>query len=80
MAGCNPLGEGFEFAEFANGGDAAEVESCLAGEVLDAGWEVSGQWLVFSGQLPPHPLEKATTSLRVTVQLTPGHRPLTTRW
>jgi hypothetical protein len=50
MVGCNPFGKNFEFAKFADGGDAAEIKSGLAGEVLDAGWEVSGQWLVVSGQ------------------------------
>ena len=50
MVGPDPGGERFEFAEFADGGDAAEIESGLASEVLDAGWKSSGQWLVGSGQ------------------------------
>jgi hypothetical protein len=39
----DPFGKALEFPEVADGGDAAEVESGLAGEVLDAGWKISGQ-------------------------------------
>jgi len=50
MSGGDPLGERFNFPELADGGDPAKVESGLAGEVLDTGWKIRGQWLVVAGQ------------------------------
>ena len=39
MSGGDPRGKRFDFLELADGGDPAEVESGLAGEVFDAGWK-----------------------------------------
>jgi hypothetical protein len=50
MSVGDPCGKRFDLAKFADGCDAAEIESGLAGQLLDAGWKISGQWLVISGQ------------------------------
>jgi len=39
MSGGDPRGKRFDFLELADGGDPAQVESGLAGEVFDAGWK-----------------------------------------
>jgi hypothetical protein len=49
-AGGNPGGKRFQFAMFVDGRDTAQVEPGVASELLDAGWKISGQWSVVSGQ------------------------------
>jgi len=46
----DPGGKNLQLAEFADGSDAAEVESSLAGELLNARLKISDQWSVGSGQ------------------------------
>jgi hypothetical protein len=49
-AGGDPGGKRFQFAKVVDGGDTAQVEPGVTGELLDAGWKISGQWSVVSGQ------------------------------
>lgn len=63
-ARADPRGKSLKFAEFADRSNAAEVESSVAGELLDAGWKSSRQWLVIGGQFSAVSRGKTTTSSR----------------